>query len=295
MTLGTFLVVLQMRDADGAAGRDDRLACRPVAHPAAASRGDGDVHVQPRRHPAAARLLAEILRVQRRGAGGPHLARRGRHRDLGDRRLLLSARSSRSCISTIRRRPIERDRVSRVEGALIAAVGRCSCRRSAISLIGAARRASRRTPQARFCSDPHRRRDRFDQRRCWPRWPARRGRRPLAARRAADRRARAAGPGLAVAATAISMRARWSGSPRRSARRRRWRWWRRWRLHEVAAGLRRRACGRASNGRTTCWSTAPSSPASCSNGSGDAVVVGFGVNLAAIRSASIGPRPALPP
>ena len=89
MTLGAFLVVLQDARRRRPAGRDDRLARRPVAHPAVAGAGHGDLHVQPRRHPAAVRLLAQIPGVPGGGRGRPHLAGGGRDRDLGDQRLLL--------------------------------------------------------------------------------------------------------------------------------------------------------------------------------------------------------------
>ena len=78
MTLGAFLVVLQDARRGRSAGRDHRQPRRPVAHPADARAGHGDVHVQPRRHPASVRLLAQVPGVRRGGRGEPHLARRGR-------------------------------------------------------------------------------------------------------------------------------------------------------------------------------------------------------------------------
>ncbi len=91
MTLGAFLVVLRMRDADGQPVETiASLAGLSRTRPLARAR-DGDVHVQPRRHPAPVRLLAQIPGVQRRGGGRPHLARGGRHRHLGDRRLSITS------------------------------------------------------------------------------------------------------------------------------------------------------------------------------------------------------------
>jgi hypothetical protein len=46
MTLGSFFVVLRMRDEAGRPRRDDLLAFGPVALASAARGGDGDVHVQ---------------------------------------------------------------------------------------------------------------------------------------------------------------------------------------------------------------------------------------------------------
>jgi NADH-quinone oxidoreductase subunit N len=90
MTLGSFLVVLRMRDSEGRPVESIASlcpACR-VTRPWLA--WHGDLHVQPRRRPAAVRLLAQIPGLRRGGPGRPHLAGRGRHRHLGDQRLLLS-------------------------------------------------------------------------------------------------------------------------------------------------------------------------------------------------------------
>ena len=89
MTLGAFLCVLWMRDEKGEPGRGHRCAFGPVPDPSGLRRGARRLHVQPCRHSAAARLLAEAAgvpgggrcRVQRTG-------RRSRYR-LGHRRLLL--------------------------------------------------------------------------------------------------------------------------------------------------------------------------------------------------------------
>ena len=78
MTLGAFLVVLRMRDADGRPVETiASLAGLSRTRPMARAR-HGDLHVQPRRHPASVRLLAQIPGVRRGGGGGPDLARRGR-------------------------------------------------------------------------------------------------------------------------------------------------------------------------------------------------------------------------
>ena len=69
MTLGGFLVVLQMRDAEWRSGREHRQPVGPVRNAARPGRGDGDLHVQPRRHPAAARLLRQVGGVPGGGAG----------------------------------------------------------------------------------------------------------------------------------------------------------------------------------------------------------------------------------
>ena len=90
MTLGAFLVVLQDARRRRPAGRDASPASPACRAPGRwLALGHGDLHVQPRRHPASVRLLAQVPGVRRGGRGGPHLARRGRDRDLGDRRLLL--------------------------------------------------------------------------------------------------------------------------------------------------------------------------------------------------------------
>ena len=95
MTLGAFLVVLQMRDADGEPVESIDSLSGLSRHAAGPGRGDGDLHVQPRRHPAAARLLRQVGGVQRGGAGRAVPARGGRHRRLGDRRLSITCASSR--------------------------------------------------------------------------------------------------------------------------------------------------------------------------------------------------------
>ena len=100
----------------------------------------------------------------------------------------------------------------------------------------------------------------------------------VAARRPPDARGAAGRGGAGCRRRAISTRARWCGCARAIRPRRRWRWSRRWRCRSRS---RPSAPARAaSNGPTICWSAAPSSPASCSSAHGDAVVVGFGVNLA---------------
>ena len=87
MTLGAFLFVLRMRDADGQPVERSPAwpACRG---PGPACAGDGDLHVQPRRHPAVVRLLAQVHGVQRRGRGRAHCRSPRRHR-APRRRLLL--------------------------------------------------------------------------------------------------------------------------------------------------------------------------------------------------------------
>ena len=88
MTLGSFLVVLQMRDEDGEPVETiAALSGLSRSRPGLAA-GDGDVHVQPRRHPAAVRLLAKFV-VFQAAVQADLAARRGWHRRLGDRRLLL--------------------------------------------------------------------------------------------------------------------------------------------------------------------------------------------------------------
>ena len=52
------------------AGRGHRQPVRPVADAPGLRRGACDLHVQPRRHPAAVRLLAQAAGVQRRGQRG---------------------------------------------------------------------------------------------------------------------------------------------------------------------------------------------------------------------------------
>ena len=91
MTLGTFLVVLQMRDADG-------QPVETIASLSGLSRTPA--RGSPRRwrsscsaSPASRRCSASGRSSwcsTRRSQAGPDLARGGRHRDLGDRRLLLS-------------------------------------------------------------------------------------------------------------------------------------------------------------------------------------------------------------
>ncbi len=65
MTLGAFLCVMRMRDADGRPLEKPRQPVGPVADPAVAGAGDRDVHVQPCRHSAAVRLLAQADGVLR--------------------------------------------------------------------------------------------------------------------------------------------------------------------------------------------------------------------------------------
>ena len=83
MTLGSFLVVLQMRGADG----------QPVGHVAHApgiGAGARHVHVQPGRYPAAVRLLRQVRGVRGGDARRPLSAGGDRYRQFGYRRLLLS-------------------------------------------------------------------------------------------------------------------------------------------------------------------------------------------------------------
>ena len=88
----------------GRVGRDDRRSRRARAHQAGDGVLPGDAHVLARRHPAARRLLRQVLRLPR-GHEGRALHARG-HRRAGQRggRLLLSAHRQDRCISTSRRR-----------------------------------------------------------------------------------------------------------------------------------------------------------------------------------------------
>ena len=124
---------------------------------------------------------------------------------------------------------------------------------------------------------------------------------PRRRRAIADRRPRPARPQLGTrrrgnlyASLLLRPRGRW---PRRRACRS---------VLALAAGGGDRAahgrapCSRASNGPTTCWSPAPSSPASCSRATADAdwrlrwLVAGIGVNLASSPgTASAYPAPRL--
>ena len=67
MTLGAFLCVLWMRDAGGPPDREHRQPVRPCPDPPGLRRGARDLHVQPGRHPALVRLLAQAAGVQRGG------------------------------------------------------------------------------------------------------------------------------------------------------------------------------------------------------------------------------------
>ena len=90
MTLGTFACILQMR-RDGQLCRDHRRSRRPVARPADAGAGAGDLHVLAGRHPAAGRLHRQVLRLPRRDRCRAGLVRGRRRRPVGGGRLLLSA------------------------------------------------------------------------------------------------------------------------------------------------------------------------------------------------------------
>ena len=91
MTLGAFLVVLRMRDADGQPVESDRLAVRPVAHAGPGSRLAMAIFMFSLAGiPPLFGFWPKFLVFNAAVRGGPHLARGGRHRDLGDQRLLLS-------------------------------------------------------------------------------------------------------------------------------------------------------------------------------------------------------------
>jgi hypothetical protein len=85
---------LRLRADDAArrqAGRGDRRARRPVAHQSLDGLRALDDDVLARRHPAARRLLGEVLRLPRRDRRQALRARRGRRRHQRRRRLLLPA------------------------------------------------------------------------------------------------------------------------------------------------------------------------------------------------------------
>ena len=73
----------------GCPGRGDCGLVRAIQDPPMARAEPGRGHVQPRRHPAAVRLLGQVRGIPRRGGGGPDCAGGNRHRGLGDRRVLL--------------------------------------------------------------------------------------------------------------------------------------------------------------------------------------------------------------
>ena len=69
MTLGSFLVVLRMRDSEGRPVESIASLSGLSTHPALAGGGHGDLHVQPGRRAAAVRLLAQVPGLRRGGAG----------------------------------------------------------------------------------------------------------------------------------------------------------------------------------------------------------------------------------
>jgi NADH-quinone oxidoreductase subunit N len=88
MTIGSFLCVLGCAIGGRPVETISSLS-GPFPHPARPCRGAGDVHVQPCRHPAALRLLAQILVFEAAvRADLTWLAAVG-DRHVGDRRLLL--------------------------------------------------------------------------------------------------------------------------------------------------------------------------------------------------------------
>ncbi len=76
MTVGSFVCVLQMRDEDGNPVETIASLAGPVAEPPRPRRRARDLHVQPRRHPAAVRFLGEVPSVRCRGRRASHTAGR---------------------------------------------------------------------------------------------------------------------------------------------------------------------------------------------------------------------------
>ena len=89
MTLGAFLCVLWMRDEEGRPV-ESIASLSGLAQTRPASPRPCHLHVQPRRHPALVRLLAQAGGVPGRGRQRLCRARRRRHPRHRDRRLLLS-------------------------------------------------------------------------------------------------------------------------------------------------------------------------------------------------------------
>ena len=216
MTLGAFLCVLRMRDADGEPVESHRQPVRPVADPARPS---------PRRIAIFMFSLAgipplfgfwpKLLVFTRGGRRRAGRARGRRHPRHGGRRLLLPARSSRSCTSTTPGRAVRPGAAQPVEAVLIllAALIVSPLGYLLIGPLGELDRPRRGIA----CSEPHphRRADRLDQRRpaCrsaarskatgWSRWS---GRRARAARAASGSRSTAISPAALWSSCAPAIR-----------------------------------------------------------------------------------------
>ncbi len=281
MTLGTFLVVLRMRDAEGRAGRDDRQSLAGLSRTPAVAGA--------RRWRCSCSASPAFRRCSASGRNSWCSRRRCRRISPGSRRSAIAT----SVIGAFYYLMIvkmmyfdepapafaetQRARRRRPDPGLgpVRLAARLSRHPAAAATSGAAAINARR---AALCSDPHRRRDgstNDDRRRARAR---RRAGRAVAARRAADRRQGAAGQGVAVAAGQSLRQHPGPASVRAIRRRRRWRWSPRWRCTRRCRAYA--PAGRGSNGRTTCSSTAPSWPASCSSGRATRWSIGFGVNLA---------------
>ena len=272
----------------GCATRTASRSRRSPASPACRAPGPvlalahGDLHVQPRRHPAAVRLLAQVrwCSTRRSQADLTWLAAVG-DRDLGDRRLLLPHDRQDDVFRRAGARPSPR-RSEPVGAGLILACGpvRLAARLSRRSPLGSAATTPRRhrsVPIDGPVADPDRRRDRLDQRRRRRAGARGRARRPVAARRAPDRRQGPAGPGLAVAARQSLRQHPGPAAARAIRRRRRSRW-------SPRSRCTRRSRAYAPGVRIK-WPNDLLVDGAKLAGillerHGDAVVIGFGVNLA---------------